>query len=96
MAKKTRKHRLPPDPERKNDERAWWSEIALTAFQAATGADDGDAISDLLADLGHYCDRKGINLVDELRRGYFHYDEETSCKGKQFAFLGDVTIPESK
>lgn len=89
---------LPPDPEEKNEERADWAGAALETFMCETRTDEGDALSDLLADLGHWADRNGArlssidgspcSLLSELRRAAFHYDEETGGKGKQFAFLG--------
>lgn len=39
-----------------NSKRVTWALIALKAFQDATGADDEDAIADLLCDLRHLCD----------------------------------------
>ena len=53
-----------PDPEGQNDDRAQWALVAAKAFAKRTRlkieADGLDtAISDLLADLGHLCDRNG-------------------------------------
>lgn len=45
---------LPPDPEGMNDARADWAAGAVQTFQAITGADDEDVLSDLLADLMHW------------------------------------------
>jgi len=70
--------RLPPDPEEMNDDRADWAAAALSAFQAQTGSDLGDAVSDLLCDLMHWCDRNGISFRKELERARWHYDAETS------------------
>lgn len=42
---------------------------ALHAYYIATGVDDDDeAIHDLIADLGHYADRHGIDFVDGAAR----------------------------
>jgi hypothetical protein len=78
-----KKVKLPPDPEEMNDERADWAEAALGAFQEETGTDDGDAIGDLLSNLMHWCDRNNADFAAEVRRGYFHYYEETSGMGPQ-------------
>ena len=42
-----------------------------------TNADDEDAVSYLIADLGHYCDRHGIDFNAEVERGLRHYNDET-------------------
>jgi hypothetical protein len=68
---------LPPDPEGMNDNRSAWADEAIAVFILATGTDLEDAVSDLIADLGHWCDRHGISFDEELRRARFHYDAET-------------------
>ncbi len=76
-AKQTRP--LPPDPERLNPNRARWAAAALAQFRQRTGADLKDAVSDLLADLMHWCDRFGQEFPRELRRALNHYEEETDA-----------------
>jgi hypothetical protein len=82
--------RMPSDPEAQNDSRSDWAEVAIRAFMQATGSDAGDAVSDLLADLAHYCDRHGLELGHELCRACSHYEEETTneevgeSEGRQF------------
>jgi hypothetical protein len=68
---------LPPDPENKNDYRARWAEIALRAFQKATGADAQDAVCDLLCDLMHLSDRNEFSFDAALGRARRHYEAET-------------------
>lgn len=68
--------KLPPDPEEQNDDRAKWAETAILAFMVETGTDAGDALSDLLADLMHWCDRKGLDFAAEESRGREHYVAE--------------------
>ena len=68
---------LPPDPEQRNDTRAHWADAALLMFQDWTGSDAEDAVSDLLADLMHWCDRHGVDFDTELRRAQGHYEAET-------------------
>jgi hypothetical protein len=68
---------LPPDPECRNDERAEWAGAAISAFQQVTRTDDGDAPSDLLCDLRHWCDRNGFDFDAQLARAMRNYDEET-------------------
>ena len=68
---------LPPDPEQMNNGRAHWAEAALVEFQHRTGADVEDAVSDLLADLMHWCDRHDQDFDHELSRARYHYEAET-------------------
>lgn len=70
---------LPPDPDGLNGDRADWAERALEAFMEATGTDPCDAISDLVADLLHLCDRKGDtygNCREMIERGFLSYADE--------------------
>ena len=75
---------LPPDPEELNHQRACWAAGAIAAFRGATQSDLEDALCDLIADLGHWCDRNSMNLAAEIERGKSHYGEETDREGKQF------------
>lgn len=78
---------LPPAPELLNPNRALWAAAALGEFQRQTGADQADALSDLLADLMHWCDRYGQNFPKELRRALDHYEEETDASLAMTALL---------
>jgi hypothetical protein len=81
---------LPPnDPESPeyqdmNGQRSGWAQAGLMAYAAATGSDLQDLIADLIGDLGHFCDRHGLDLRHELDRGEEMYRFETQEKGKQF------------
>jgi hypothetical protein len=68
--------KLPPDPEKMNDDRAEWAATALRHFQCCTGADYEDTLTDLLGDLMHWADRNGVDFNDELARARTHYDAE--------------------
>ena len=70
---------LPPDPDGQNDDRAGWADLALLAFQAATGTDREDALSDLLCDLMHLCDRDIFlgSFETQVERARGHYEAET-------------------
>jgi hypothetical protein len=70
-------HKLPPDPENKNDDRAAWAGKAMAAFIEATGADEEDCLGDLLADLMHWCDRNNYAFDLALDRARGHYEAET-------------------
>lgn len=75
---------VPPDPTGINGDRSGWAQSAIAAFQEATGADDCDALADLLGDLMHWADREGprgdpsFTFDSELARGTMHYEAETS------------------
>jgi hypothetical protein len=73
--------RLEADPDGMNHERSEWAHAAIAAFIKKTGVGPEDALCDLLADLGHWCDRDGFNFARELRRAKDHYEAET-CNGK--------------
>jgi hypothetical protein len=92
------KNIFPPDPEDMNEQRADAAGKALAAFTRAAGEKgwkdipeqkqrelDEQNLSDMLCDLGHYCDRTGISLQERLRVASYHYTEETDRKGTQFA-----------
>lgn len=81
--------KLPPDPDDVEDEdmngkRSEWAKAAVIAFVEATGSDLEDAVADLIADLGHFCDRHGMKLANEIGRGEEMYRFETQNQGEQF------------
>lgn len=51
-----------------NDDRAEWAETVLSLFCSITGLDltieRQEAVNDLMADLGHYCDRNNLRFLD--------------------------------
>ena len=69
---------LPPDPYNLNGDRACWAAAALGGFRLHTGTDVENAVSDLLADLMHWCCRSGQDFEAELQRARDHYDCETA------------------
>lgn len=70
---------LPPDPDLQNANRARSAGAALEEFHQLTGTDFEDAVSDLLANLMHWCDRAGQDFDQELRRARSHYAAETAA-----------------
>ncbi len=68
---------LPPDPHNRNNERAECAGEALRQFQLVTGADEEDALGDLLCNLLHWCDRNHFDFEAALARARMHYDAET-------------------
>jgi hypothetical protein len=83
-------YKLPPDPEGMNERRTAWAGLAIAAFRDATGADPEDALPDLLADLMHWCDRKGSDFDAALERGRYHYEAETTEEGRSSAMRGII------
>lgn len=75
----TQKKVLPPDGDGENDDRSRWADAAILEFRRQTGSDLEDALSDLLADAMHWCDRNEIDFDNELDRARGHYDAETEA-----------------
>lgn len=72
---------LPLDPDRLNDKRAEAAEHAIKAFQERTGAEDGDALVDLLYSLRHLCDREPERYGDfdqKLTSAGYYYEDQTA------------------
>ncbi|NQW81313.1 MAG: hypothetical protein HQ445_09085 [Polaromonas sp.] len=68
----------PPDLDGMNGTRSDWAGNAIEKFEADTRVDREDALSDLLANLMHWCDRNEQCFDNELRRGRNHYLAETA------------------
>jgi len=60
-----------------NGKRAEWAASCIRHFQCHTGTDWEDAVSDLLCDLRHFCDREGFDFSYESARAQMHYGAET-------------------
>jgi hypothetical protein len=82
----------PSDEGITNAERASWAEAALIAFAQRTGlakealGDKEDPfliVSDLLADLAHWCDCNRVDLPSVLAHAARHYQAETGGQGGQ-------------
>lgn len=80
------KKTLPLDPEEQNSDRSQWARVAIRAYQIETGTDDQDAISDLINDLAHFCDRhpEYETVGEAIRRARNSYSDETKNTGRQF------------
>jgi hypothetical protein len=62
-----------------NLDRAEWcarAQAALRCSQSATGADDDNALPDLLCDLQHWSDRENVNFEDALDTARMHHQAE--------------------
>jgi hypothetical protein len=68
---------LPPDRKYMNDGRAAWAATALQHFAFITGADGEDALTDLLVNLMHWCDRSSADFNKHLATARLHYEAET-------------------
>lgn len=84
---------LPPDPEHLNKMRAEQAEAAIKFFHQLAG-ESGKwtrssntqevAMGDLLCNMAHLCDRRGVAMADVLRRAVDCYTGETAGQGMQF------------
>ena len=83
---------MPASEHPTNDDRASWAEAALIVFAQRTGlatetlGDKEDPfliVSDLLADLAHWCDRNHVDLPSVLAHANRHYQAETGGQGGQ-------------
>ena len=61
-----------------NKDRAEWAAAAPRHFQCITGTDHDDALTDLLCDLRHWCNREKVSFDSAHTRAQEHYDAETS------------------
>lgn len=60
-----------------NAQRASWAAAALMTFAGLTGSDIGpEALHDLLCDLGHWADAKGIDFAEAIERAAATWSDE--------------------
>lgn len=74
----TRLTGLPPDPDGMNGPRAASAGIAVRVFRRDTGTELENVVADLIADLGHWCDRNDQDFDAEFARGRAIYISETT------------------
>ena len=60
----------------KNELRVEWASSAIANFRTSTGADECDAVKDLLADLMHWCAANNQDFSKELKSATMHYEAE--------------------
>ena len=53
-----------------------WAADALKIFQRHSGSGDDHAVADLICDLGHLADERGLDFLDEVRRGITNWYAE--------------------
>ena len=56
-----------------NDERALLAKSAVAAFRRASRTDAENAVCDLIADLGHLCDRECVDFLALLQTAVGHW-----------------------
>ena len=87
---------LPCDADELHASRTHWAAAALGEFRRRTGADLEDAVSDLLADLMHWCDQSGQSFADELRRARRHYEAEAGPGSEMNVRLTRLAVNERR
>jgi len=70
-----------------NTDKAKFAEVAVKAYAEKTGLaspdeDEETKVSDLVADLMHYCDRTGVDWSTVMYRAHRHYGEEVKEQSK--------------
>ena len=63
-------------PSRANRRRIKTATHCLDLFTEATNSTGEDAVTDLMADLGHYCDSKRLDFDNLIERAKTHWREE--------------------
>jgi hypothetical protein len=53
-----------------------WAADAIAVFQRHCGTPDEHAIADLICDLGHLAEERGLDFLNEVRRGIGHWYAE--------------------
>ena len=59
-----------------NEQRSELADRTLRVFMQYSGCDGETALTDLLADLMHWCDEQGLDFETELNRADEHYTHE--------------------
>jgi hypothetical protein len=57
-----------------------WAADTISYYQQRCRSGDEHAIADLVCDLGHLADKRGLNFLDEIRRGLHHWYVERETK----------------
>lgn len=75
-----------------NMQRAFRAQSCLEHFSCLTGETDlHDGVTDLIANLGHYCQATGLDFLDCVRTGVGHWHVE-QVDPEFPGFLPDVTV----
>jgi hypothetical protein len=57
-----------------------WAAEAVRAFQRHCGTGEAHSIADLICDLGHLAEERGLDFLSEVRRGIGHWYAEQHAK----------------
>jgi hypothetical protein len=81
-----------------NDDRADWARLAVFAYAKATGDDYPEVIANLIARIGHYCERKSLDYLNLIGRGVGMWSAESRApEGEPFMNdIATITIEEWK
>lgn len=70
-----------------------WAAEAVAVFQKHCRTGDEHAIADLICDLGHLAEERGLDFLDEVRRGIGHwYTERHAYEGNALGLDATVEI----
>lgn len=69
-----------------------WAAEAVAVFQRQCRTGDDHAIADLICDLGHLAEERGLDFLSEVRRGIGHWYAENHAGGGKLGPDGDVEI----
>ena len=70
-----------------------WAAEAVAVFQQHCRTGDEHAIADLICDLGHLAEERGLDFLGEIRRGIGHwYAEHHACDGHDLGPDAEVEI----
>jgi hypothetical protein len=59
-----------------------WAADAVALFQRHCGTSDDHAIADLICDLGHLAEERGLDFLNEIKRGIGHWYTEHHASGR--------------
>lgn len=68
-----------------------WAADTIAYYQQHCGSADEHAIADLICELGHLADARGLDFLDEVRRGVHHWAAERET-GKGVALAKDIDV----
>jgi hypothetical protein len=69
-----------------------WAAAAIATFQRHCQTDDVHAIADLICDLGHVAEDRGLDFLKEVQRGLGHWHAERHLR--DHADYGSETVIE--
>jgi hypothetical protein len=61
-----------------------WAAEAVAVFQERGGTSDEHAIADLICDLGHLAEERGLDFLSEVKRGIGHWYAEHHVSDRNY------------